>query len=324
MTRTSGESTWPDWFRPLRRCHQPSTSELKSLLSGDEPVLLTGLIGEWPALRRWTPRWLAQEVGDRPIQALMDLPTEGVLYAKDQDDYLRSMSFADFVQHMETVPNTQPCYLAYTRATDIFEHLRRDYDFDAITGGGQAKTDTRIWIGSGGTRSLLHSDLKPNLFAQLYGRKEALLVPFADSRYVYPFTDNLVNSRIDPDVIDLRAFPKFRRARVYSVLVEPGEIVFIPAGCWHYFRATEPSISLNHWFGEDLAVRDLLKLLVKLGPEHWAAVGRDFVRHGVLGRREVRNFFFSPRSTGKRIFDLLTSGDFSKESDPTKTSGPDG
>ena len=167
-----------------------------------------------------------------------------------------------------------------------------------------------------GTRSLLHSDLKQNLFVQLWGRKAVVLVPFADSRAVYPCFDNIVNSAVDPDELDLERFPRFRDATVYGAVVGPGDVLYIPRGCWHHLRSLDPSLSLNHWWGPPLDHRDYLRLLVDLGPRYWLATARDFVAHGVLGRTEARRFFFSPPSTGRRLFDLLTARDFSRDNDP--------
>ncbi len=306
---------WPEWSRPLPRLDRPDRAALDHLFAGAAPALLSGAISAWPALMRWTPQQFVAAFGDREIEALVDLPTHGVLYPRDQATYLRKMTFGEFAARMVTA-GTLPCYLAYSHLPAVLDERRADFDFAAVTGSQDPASDTRLWIGSAGTRSMLHSDLKQNLFVQIWGRKAAILVPFADSRAVYPCFDNIVNSAVDPDAVDLERFPRFRKACVYSAIVEPGDVVFIPRGCWHHFRSLEPSISLNHWWGPSLTHRDYLRLLVGLGPRHWAATARDFVLHGVLGRTSARRFFFSPPSTGRRLFDLLTTRDFSKSNDP--------
>lgn len=309
-------ASWPDWFRPLPRIDRPDRAALDRWFAQPTPILLGNAITGWPALARWTPAQLSAAFGELEVEALIDLPAHGVLYPRDQDSYLRKMTFAEFAAHMVDTPSTRPCYLAYARLPALLDDRRADFDFAGLTGAGGGGADTRVWIGSAGTRSLLHSDLKDNLFVQIWGRKAAVLVPFADSRAVYPCVDNIVNSAVDPDAIDLARFPRFRRATVYRAIVEPGDVLFIPRGCWHHFRSLTPSISLNHWWGPPLTHRDYLRLLLALGPRHWLATGRDFVVHGLLGRSEARRFFFSPPSTGRRLFDLLTERDFSRSNDP--------
>ena len=323
MSAAAPSVAWPAWFRPVPRIDRPDRAALDRLFAGSQPALLSGAIAAWPALTRWTPAQLAQAFGALEIEALIDLPAHGVLYPRDQDSYLRRMSFAEFAARMVDTPSTRPCYLAYARLGALLDDRRADFDFAGLT-HATGETDTRLWIGSGGTRSLLHSDLKQNLFAQIWGRKAAVLVPFADSRAVYPCFDNIVNSAVDPDALDLARFPRFRDAAVFCAVVEPGDVLYIPRGCWHHFRSLEPSISLNHWWGPPLDHRDYLRLLFELGPRYWLATARDFVVHGVLRRAESTRFFFSPPSTGSRLFDLITTRNFSRSNDPIHDHDDDG
>ena len=106
---------------------------------------------------------------------------------------------------------------------------------------------------------------------------------------------------------------------LYAGTVRAGDIVFMARGCWHDIRSRTPSVSLNHWFGSPLTARDYVGLVLRSGPRFWAATARDFVLHGVLRRPENTYFFFSPPSTGKRLFDRIRWGDFSRENDPSKS-----
>jgi lysine-specific demethylase 8 len=278
------------------------------------PALFSGLTDGWAARTAWAPENLVRAHGHKLVTALMDLPADGVLFPKEQRLYERSLEFAEFVEHMLTASAEAPCYLAYTKPDGLFP--AGDYDFEPLTGGSPHSSDTRVWIGSAGTRSMLHSDLKDNLFCQIWGEKHVVLVPWEHSSAVYPFPDNLVNSQVDLAKLDLDRFPRLRRAVLYAGTVRPGDILFMPRGCWHDIRSRTPSVSLNHWFGPPLAFADYSGLLLRSGPRFWAATARDFINHGVLRRREKTVFFFSPPSTGKRLYDRLRWGDFSRENDP--------
>ena len=282
---------------------------------GGMPALFPGLAHGWPALAAWDPAQLAIAHGGTRVTALMDLPATGVLLPEEQCNYERALPFAEFVQAMLTASPDAPCYLAYTRVAGLFPAA--DYDFGPLTGGIPGGTDTRVWIGSAGTRSMLHSDLKDNLFCQIWGEKEVVLLPWQHSRAAYPFPDNIVNSRIDVATPDLTAFPRLGRAVLYAGTVRPGDVLFMPRGCWHDIRSLTPSVSLNHWFGRPLGFADYAQLLARLGPPYWAATARSFLVHGLLHRRERTRFLFSPPSTGKRMYDLVRWGDFSRENDPS-------
>ena len=47
---------------------------------------------------------------------------------------------------------------------------------------------------------------------------------------------------------DLARHPRFARARCTEAVLGPGEMLFIPAGTWHYVRSLTPSLSVNFWF----------------------------------------------------------------------------
>jgi lysine-specific demethylase 8 len=301
--------------RPIPRAADSTPHGLRrAIAERTGPMLFSGLADGWRARTAWTPAELSRTHGATAVTALMDLPASGVLFPEEQHTYERTLDFAEFVDRMVSASTDAPCYLAYRRADEIFSPA--DYDFAGLVGGSPETTDTRVWIGSAGTRSMLHSDLKDNLFCQIWGMKQLVLLPWEQARAAYPFPDNLVNSRLDLANLDLDRFPHLRRATLYAGTIEPGEILFMPRGCWHDIRSRTPSISINHWFGPPLTFADYAALLMRLGPGYWLPTVRDFVRHGLMRRQERTRFFFSPPSTGKRLYDLLRWGDFSRDNDP--------
>jgi lysine-specific demethylase 8 len=300
---------------PVPRLERPSAAEVENLITRRRrPAVLTGMIESWPARTGWTPQALIERHGSRTVTALMGLPADGVLMPDEQSAYERTLSFAAFVEAMLATTADEPCYLAYTRVADILPGT--DYDFTTILGRADGPGDTRAWIGSAGTRSMLHSDLKDNLFCQIWGRKHVVLLPWEHSTAAYPFPDNLVNSRVDLAAVDLHRFPRLREAPLQATTMGPGDVLFIPRGCWHDIRSRSPSISINHWFGESMRFADYAGLLARLGPRYWAVTLRDFFRYGVLGKPQRADFFFTPASTGKRLYDLVRHGNFSRDNDP--------
>jgi ribosomal protein L16 Arg81 hydroxylase len=95
-------------------------------------------------------------------------------------------------------------------------------------------------------------------------------------------------SPVDAEDADLRRFPRYAKAQPIEFVIEPGEILFIPAGWWHHVRALDPSISMNFFwlapsmmwsmrrhFFYSLRRRMLDRLRLRhLSPEFNAASGR--------------------------------------------------
>lgn len=288
----------------LPRVDNATPEDLKTAVIDERaPVVFSGLIDEWPARRTWTPENLVSMYGEKIVTALMDLPRDGVLFPREQKYYERRISLSDFVHEMSIAGPECPCYLAYKPAEEIFP--TEDYDFDSLIPGDECAGDTRIWVGSAGTRACLHSDPRDNLFCQLYGEKSVIMISREDTSHAYPFRDNIANSRIDLGCLDLGRFPKVRDVTLYACTLQPGEALYLPRGCWHDVRSHTASISLNHWFGPRFTFKEYARTVIELGPEYWLTTARDFAVHGLFGRPEKTLFFFSPPSTGKRLYQML-------------------
>jgi lysine-specific demethylase 8 len=281
-----------------------------------KPIKVRGLTARWAA-SAWTFESLRNVANDVAVKVLVDLPAAGGALPGGQDSYERPMRFADFLDLSQAPNRSRPCYLGYARPEGIIPGYQSAFDFEPLTPPSPHSRDTRLWIGSAGTCSGLHSDLKDNLFAQMHGRKIVYLVPFTHSRLVYPFVDNIVNSRIDPEQWDERRFPLFRYADVYQTTVDAGDLLFIPRGWWHYLRSESPSISINHWFGEAIPQWQFLTLLLKLGPPYLSRTLADLVRYSLFGKTYKKDFFFTPPSTGERLYNLVRWGNFSRSNDPS-------
>lgn len=289
--------------RELPRVNNATPDALRTAIGARTAAVFSGLIDEWPARSLWTPEKIVSMYGEKMVTALLDLPRDGVLFPQEQENYERRISMRDFVAKMSVAGPECPCYLAYEPAEEIFP--TQDHDFDSLVPPDGYAGDTRIWVGSAGTRACLHSDPRDNLFCQIHGEKTVIIISAEDTRMAYPFRDNIANSRIDLECLDLDRFPKLRDTTLYACTVRPGDVVYLPRGCWHDVRSRTTSISLNHWFGPRVTFQEYARTVVSLGPEYWPATARDFVVNGLFGRSEKTLFFFSPPSTGKRLYQML-------------------
>jgi hypothetical protein len=117
----------------------------------------------------------------------------------------------------------------------------------------------KIWLGPAGTVTPLHCDYDDNLFAQIWGQKRFLLYPphHAESLYLREANRVLFGSPFDPEAPDYDAFPLARQARQIECVVQPGEMLFLPAGWFHHVRAVALSLSANRWaYDRPLALND--------------------------------------------------------------------
>jgi len=107
----------------------------------------------------------------------------------------------------------------------------------------------RFWIGPAGTVTPLHSDFDDNIFAQVWGTKRIFLSPPHHDEFLYAREANpvLFGSPFDPEAPDFERYPLARQATMFEVIVQPGDMLYVPAGWYHQVRALTFSLSSNRW-----------------------------------------------------------------------------
>ena len=81
---------------------------------------------------------------------------------------------------------------------------------------------------------------------QIRGSKTFWLYRPDQGRFLYPREDEPNLSRIDGfEPVDLARWPDYANAEAVSVVVHPGETIFVPSGFWHRTRLSEISIAVT-------------------------------------------------------------------------------
>lgn len=214
------------------------------------------------------------------------------------------MNLADVLDIITS--SSRRCYI-HQKCASSLPGADKDFDFEELVNEPFPPPATFLWVGSADTRSSFHFDLTDNMNVQVYGRKRFTLVSPELSAHVYPFRFNVAKSRVDPEDIDLEAFPNFSKAIVMQAVLEPGDVIFIPRLWWHNVRSLEPAISLNHFYGEKSSLMSLARVVNAGGAGHWGILARDFLWYGLLRRKFEARLFSEPPS-GKFLYDIVAGG----------------
>ena len=235
------------------------------------PVVLGGVLSEWPALERWNGlAYLRRAMGHRTV------PIEiGSRYTSAEwrqqlmtvdafiDGHVLQRRGADAAG--ETVGGTPTAYLAQHRLFDQIPALAADIalpDFCTMTLDPDMTSaptvEVNAWFGPAGTVSPAHFDPKHNLLCQVVGAKLVKLWSPAHSAALYPRDDVMSNtSRVDVDLDetcasyaapDAAEFPLFAEAPCFECVLSPGETLYIPPGWWHFCKAKSLSFSVSFWW----------------------------------------------------------------------------
>jgi hypothetical protein len=95
----------------------------------------------------------------------------------------------------------------------------------------------------------LHCDYDDNIFARIWGTKRIFLSPSHHDEFLYPSEANAVlfGSPFKPEAPDFERFPLARHASMIECIVNPGDLLYVPAWWYHHVRALTFSLSANRW-----------------------------------------------------------------------------
>lgn len=164
--------------------------------------------------------------------------------------------------------NSKPS-VGYVAQQDLFEMAPILSDHcpplpHSVSGARQAKEQWRrnLWIGGAGTFTPIHRDPYQNLFAQIVGRKRVHIFPprVADRLYLFDRSSRQSNTSAIPTEVplldlndeELAQFPYLSKAiqdpEAACVILEPGDVLYIPQGFYHCIASLSVSASANAWF----------------------------------------------------------------------------
>ncbi len=206
-----------------------------------QPVVITGVVGRWKAMGRWSPDYFAEQLArSRIVKMLIK-------------DYLADMASGSRKTYVPGMP-LDPHLPMLIGDIDLPEYREQG-----------STASPRIWFG---TRVIgpLHYDPTSNLHGIVYGGKRFTLFHPSQLPYLYPssmFSTIPQMSQASINQPDYARFPRLRKAKAITVDLGPGDMLFLPAGWWHQVTTPTPTISIDFpWQKNDSAFsRPFLRLI---------------------------------------------------------------
>jgi len=179
-------------YRKLNRLH-PQAEEverrhklsreafLREYYTTNRPVIITGMMDDWPAMRKWSLDSFAERFGDREVEVQMNR-NSGPDYEIQSEKYLRRIQFGDFIAMVRTAGETNDFYLTANNDSHNRKVLPELWD-DIVQIPEYLRSDQPggfFWMGPAGTITPFHHDLTNNFMAQVIGRKRVKIAPSWD------------------------------------------------------------------------------------------------------------------------------------------------
>lgn len=243
------------------------------ILASTEPVLLKGLVADWPLVKAAkqsitaADNYIRQFNQDVTVGAFFGEPDAGgrVFYNHDLTgvNYQPTIVKLDIVldkilKHMnDASPPT--FYIGSTSIDACLPGLRAENDIDF----GDRDPLASIWIGNR-TRVAAHYDEPDNIACCAVGRRRFIFFPPGElgNLYIGPldFTPaGQTISMVDFNDPDFDKFPRFRDALKRASVAEmgPGDAIFVPSMWWHHVESLDAfNVLINYWWRQSPGFMD--------------------------------------------------------------------
>jgi hypothetical protein len=276
------------------------------ILTSTEPLLLRGLVKQWPMVKaalespQAADAYLRRYYRDASVVAMLGSPEMGGRFF--YNDTLDGFNFTPVRVRLDGVlgelrghyNDVKPpaIYVGSTTVETCLPGFAEENFMDL----GERAALMSIWIGNQ-TRIAAHYDLPDNLACVAAGHRRFTLFPPAQlsNLYIGPldFTPaGQAISLVDFANPDLEKFPKFAEAWQHAQVAEmrPGDALFIPSMWWHHVEALDRfNVLINYWWRAtpeymDTPTNALMHALMTIRdlPKEQRAAWQELFRHYVF------------------------------------------
>lgn len=212
-----------------------------------KPVVINNLAKDWPAYTKWNWAYFKQMVGDKRVGLYNNVKSDAYTPINTADDY---KTFGEYIDMISEGPAAWRIFLF-----NIFDHapqLAQDFTWPEHLMKGYVKRFPMLFTGGSTSITHMHFDIDMShiMHTQFAGRKKVLLFPFEEQHKLYrkPFE---VLSLADFSHYhqnghpDYQQFPALKLAEGYEVILDHGDTLFMPAGCWHHMEYLDSGFAMS-------------------------------------------------------------------------------
>ncbi|MEW6997249.1 cupin-like domain-containing protein [Colwelliaceae bacterium BS250] len=279
-------------FEQIERIEiQPEDDVRELLATARRPLILTGLENDLRFLNDWTLDSLSQIKDNVKTQRPS---SDGVNYFFQYTE----MPMPEFI---ERIGNGENLYAGARKILDSggvptnFAGLLDMADKLKIPPWIERSRiyNACLWVGAGGNRTLLHFDAWDTLQMIGQGEKEYFVFPPEESSRLYQhgifdikalLLGQVLHSKIRPLDVQEDYQKKFSKAKGFRGKYSAGEVMFVPAGFWHYVESSGLNIAVNfftHFVDRSLQFQEPLRtywikdnIMIPPLDWYWALRGR--------------------------------------------------
>ena len=273
------------------------------LLASDQPLVLRGLVRDWPAVKHGQTstdeivEYLRGFDSEKIVTALFAPPEAAgrIFYNEDMTAFnfeYRRMALREAMEQIRShveMPAPPSLYVGSTNVDHWLPGFREQNDLPIE----HLAPLVSIWIGNQ-SRVSAHYDFPSNIACVVAGHRRVILFPPEQlpNLYVGPLDFTPAGqpiSLVDFHAPDYERFPRFREATKAAQIaeLEPGDAVIVPSMWWHHLEALDAfNVLVNYWWRGSPA---------HMGPP------LSVLQHAIMGLRDLPE---EQRKQWRDVFDF--------------------
>ena len=224
-------------------------SNICEYINNYEPFLIRNALSIRIASKKWSPEYIAS------INKNLKIPIKQ--YGKEHSIKVSSLELSNYLDYLKLQRTksheSSKEEILYCHDIPMFNLMRElvsdiQLDFlNIIPEWYHYKwwRYVQFFMGPKGSWTPLHFDclLTHNIFFHVYGKKKFFLIKHEDMKHCGRVGWRWFN--LDPEKPDISKFPEFTKLHITEVILNSGDMLYIPPGTLHAVRGLEESISFN-------------------------------------------------------------------------------
>ena len=203
------------------------------------PMIIDGVVSQWPATKNWTPETLKARFGTEEIVCFVANKQSGTFL--QQSNKARTMPFGAFLDHVFSAHDSDDelYYLRIDTEHPLFREFAKDFEIPRFIEGYNPAA-TGIWMGQKGNITPFHHDWWHSFLAQVSGRKRYILVHPLEAKILQEEWQDAAKFDLIPAPIFSQGNNQYSKlSNLFEGILEPGQILYIPPYWYHQIDTLE-------------------------------------------------------------------------------------
>lgn len=228
---------------PVSRVKNISKKDfLENYYDSQQPLLIEGLIKDWPAYEKWNLDYIQQRSGDQIVPLYDSKPTKG---KQNSAAPATEMKLYDYLELLKNEPTDLRIF--FYNILDSMPELAKDFEYPDL-GLKFFKRLPVMFFGGEGSKVLAHydMDLADLVHVHFHGTKSVTLFTPEQTKYLYRVPYSVHNlETIDMDNPDFEKYPALQNVQGIYAEMKHGDALYMPSGYWHYIKYTTGGFSIT-------------------------------------------------------------------------------